>query len=53
MVINVAEFILQLFIVHIYAFFFVNFRNIDRKDCFWKNIECLLGNICNCFELTM
>lgn len=34
MVINVAEFILQLFIVHIYAFFFVNFRNIDRKDCF-------------------
>lgn len=34
MVIDVAEFILQLFIVRIYAFFFVNFRNIDKKDCF-------------------
>lgn len=33
MVIKVAEFILQLFIVHIYAFF-VNFRNVDKKDCF-------------------
>ncbi len=53
MVINVAEFILQLFIVHIYAFFFVNFRNIDKKDCISKIIECLFGNICNCFELTM
>lgn len=36
MVINVAEFILQLFIVQIYAFFFVNFRNVDKRIVFGK-----------------
>lgn len=35
MLINVAEFILQLFIVHIYAFF-VNFRNVDKRIVFGK-----------------